>query len=198
MASDPFGARSERSGEPALYRLERLAEQGVGDPHRLPHTVKVLLENLLRQAGGRHVDTSDVEALSVLFQEGLVNFAVQVLTLVVIAVALFFFNVKLAIITLAFVIPPMVLLSLWFRKVSDDGYTLVRNRIADVLSDLSESLAGIRIITAYNRRRHNVINHVNFDAPIVALNSASFGQIQRTAVNGGDPRIMQFALKLAF
>jgi hypothetical protein len=44
----------------------------------------------------------------------------------------------------------------------------------------------------------NVINHVNFDAPIVALNSASFGQIQRTAVNGGDPRIMQFALKLAF
>jgi aconitate hydratase len=63
MASDPFGARSERSGEPALYRLERLAEQGVGDPHRLPHTVKVLLENLLRQAGGRHVEASDVEAL---------------------------------------------------------------------------------------------------------------------------------------
>ena len=33
--------------------------------------------------------TSDVEALSVLFQEGLVNFAVQVLTLVVIAIVLF-------------------------------------------------------------------------------------------------------------
>ena len=105
--------------------------------------------------------TSDVEALSVLFQEGLVNFAVQVLTLVVIAVALFLFNVKLAIITFAAVIPPMIVLSLWFRKVSDDGYTQVRNRIADVLSDLSESLAGIRIITAYNRRRHNVIHHVN-------------------------------------
>ena len=105
--------------------------------------------------------TSDVEALSVLFQEGLVNFAVQVLTLVVIAVALFVFNVKLAIITFAAVIPPMIVLSLWFRKVSDDGYSQVRNRIADVLSDLSESLAGIRIITAYNRRRHNVIHHVN-------------------------------------
>ncbi|MEO5840048.1 MAG: ABC transporter ATP-binding protein [Acidimicrobiales bacterium] len=105
--------------------------------------------------------TSDVEALSVLFQEGLVNFAVQVLTLVVIAVALFLFNVKLAVITFVAVIPPMIVLSLWFRKVSDDGYTKVRNRIADVLSDLSESLAGIRIITAYNRRRHNVIHHVN-------------------------------------
>jgi hypothetical protein len=44
----------------------------------------------------------------------------------------------------------------------------------------------------------NVINHVNFAAPVAALNSASFGQIQQTAVNGGDPRIMQFALKFTF
>ena len=40
----------------------------------------------------------------------------------------------------------------------------------------------------------NVINHVNFNAPVAALNSASFGQIQ----TAGDPRIMQFALKLMF
>jgi len=40
----------------------------------------------------------------------------------------------------------------------------------------------------------NLINHVNFNAPITALNSASFGQIQ----TAGDPRIMQFALKFAF
>ncbi len=44
----------------------------------------------------------------------------------------------------------------------------------------------------------NVINHVNFAAPITALNSASFGQIQQTALTGGDPRIMQFALKFTF
>jgi len=44
----------------------------------------------------------------------------------------------------------------------------------------------------------NVINHVNFAAPITALNSASFGQIQSTAASGGDPRIMQFALKFTF
>ena len=40
----------------------------------------------------------------------------------------------------------------------------------------------------------NVINHVNFNAPITALNSASFGRIQ----TAGDPRIMQFALKVDF
>src|SRR5262245_60465242 len=40
----------------------------------------------------------------------------------------------------------------------------------------------------------NVINHVNFNAPVTSLNSASFGQIQ----TAGDPRIMQFALKFSY
>jgi hypothetical protein len=40
----------------------------------------------------------------------------------------------------------------------------------------------------------NLINHVNFNAPVTALNSAVFGQIQ----TAGDPRIMQFALKFTF
>jgi len=40
----------------------------------------------------------------------------------------------------------------------------------------------------------NVFNKVNFNAPVSALNSASFGQIQ----TAGDPRIMQFALKFSF
>jgi hypothetical protein len=44
----------------------------------------------------------------------------------------------------------------------------------------------------------NLINHVNFSAPVTSLNSASFGQIQTTPTSGGDPRIMQFALKFTF
>ena len=52
-------------------------------------------------------------------------------------------------------------LTLWFRAASDRGYDVVRDRIADVLADLQESLSGIRIITAHNRRRHNVVNHRN-------------------------------------
>ena len=40
----------------------------------------------------------------------------------------------------------------------------------------------------------NVINHVNLDAPVVALNNASFGRI----LTAGDPRIMQLALKYTF
>jgi hypothetical protein len=40
----------------------------------------------------------------------------------------------------------------------------------------------------------NVINHVNLNAPVTALNSANFGRI----LTAGDPRIMQFALKFDF
>src|SRR4029453_12266979 len=40
-------------------------------------------------------------------------------------------------------------------------YTMVRDRIADVLADLQESLSGIRILVAHNRRRHNVASHGN-------------------------------------
>jgi hypothetical protein len=40
----------------------------------------------------------------------------------------------------------------------------------------------------------NVLNHVNYGAPIVSLNSANFGRITTT----GDPRIMQFAVKYEF
>jgi hypothetical protein len=40
----------------------------------------------------------------------------------------------------------------------------------------------------------NVLNHVNYGAPVVSLNSANFGRITTT----GDPRIMQFAVKYEF
>lgn len=103
--------------------------------------------------------TSDIETLTVLFQEGLVNIAVQSLTLVVITVILFVYNPLLASVTVIVVIPVTFVLSLWFRRRSDVGYTRVRDKIAAVLSDLQENLSGIRIITAHNRHKRNTVIH---------------------------------------
>jgi len=105
--------------------------------------------------------TSDIEALTVLFQEGLIQFVVQGMTLVVVTAYLLILNPTLALVCLAVVVPVNVALTLWFRQVSAVGYLRVRDRIADVLADLSESLDGIRLITAFNRRRHNTVRHHN-------------------------------------
>jgi ATP-binding cassette subfamily B protein len=102
---------------------------------------------------------SDVEALQQLFQEGLAQFAVQGLTMVVVTVVLFTYNVSLAEITLLLVVPLLAIASVWFGRASDVGYRRQRDTIAAMFSDLSESLQGTRVVTAFNRQERNVVNH---------------------------------------
>jgi ATP-binding cassette subfamily B protein len=105
--------------------------------------------------------TSDIENLQQLLQDGLSQLAIQGLTMVVITAILFATNVRLAFITVVLIIPALVAASLWFKRASERGYDRVRDGIANVLADLSESLHGVRIVTAHNRQRHNVIHHRN-------------------------------------
>ena len=105
--------------------------------------------------------TSDIEALSNLLQTGLVNLVAQLLALFFILILLFSFNLKLTLILLIFSAPVMFGFTFWFGKSSERGYEVVRNRIADVLADLQESLSGMRLVISFNRMKHNVINHRN-------------------------------------
>ncbi|MDQ3514217.1 MAG: aconitate hydratase AcnA [Chloroflexota bacterium] len=65
---DPFGARATlttgQGTTVAYYRLGVLADMGLTDLDRLPFTVRVLLENVLRNAGGEFVTREHVEALA--------------------------------------------------------------------------------------------------------------------------------------
>ena len=67
MTSELAGARiplETADGVLDVYSLPWLAETGVADVSRLPHTVRILLENLLRRAGTRDVADEDVRALA--------------------------------------------------------------------------------------------------------------------------------------
>ncbi len=67
MTTEFAGARDRLAtagGDVAVHRLGWLAEQGIGEVARLPHTVKILLEDLLRRAGTRDVSDADVRALA--------------------------------------------------------------------------------------------------------------------------------------
>jgi aconitate hydratase A / 2-methylisocitrate dehydratase len=57
--SDPFGARDTLSTGQVIHRLDRVC-----DPLRLPYTVCVLVENLLRRVGTEHVSERDLRALA--------------------------------------------------------------------------------------------------------------------------------------
>ena len=103
--------------------------------------------------------TSDMEYVALLINEGFVNLLIQVLTVGVVTVVLFLYNPFLAMILLVGIIPPLVALTLWFRTRSETGYGEIRDRIADVLADLSENLAGIRVIAATGRRLENAVRH---------------------------------------
>ena len=52
----------ERSYE--IHRLAAVEEAGLGDPRRLPRSIRVLLENLLRHADGKSVTREDIAALA--------------------------------------------------------------------------------------------------------------------------------------
>jgi ATP-binding cassette subfamily B protein len=105
--------------------------------------------------------TSDIEQLQQLLQDGLAQLVVQALTMIVITVVLFTLNVELALITIALVVPLLTAASIWFRSASARGYDRVRDGIANVLGDLSESLHGVRTVAAYNRQKWNIVQHRN-------------------------------------
>ena len=115
--------------------------------------------------------TSDIENLQQLLQDGLAQFVVQGLTMIVITVVLFTMNVELTLITLALIVPALTIASLWFRRASQRGYDRVRDGIANVLADLSESLHGVRTVTAHNRQRYNIVQHRNVVGDYRAANN---------------------------
>ena len=64
---DSYGARSSLNagpGEVTYYSLKKLDEQVEGDVFSLPFSIRVMLESLLRNAGGKFVSREDVEALA--------------------------------------------------------------------------------------------------------------------------------------
>jgi ATP-binding cassette, subfamily B, bacterial len=130
--------------------------------------------------------TSDLEALTQLFQDGLVQMVVQGFTIVVVTAVLFYMNVQLALLTLLVVVPAMTALTWWFRGASSRGYTVVRDRIADVLAHLQENLSGIRIVTAHNRQRQNTVEHRNVVGDYRAANNytATVANIYGPSVQG--------------
>jgi ATP-binding cassette subfamily B protein len=141
-----------RVGEALLYDLRLRV---------FAHLQRLSIDFFSRERAGRLMTrmTSDLEALTQLFHEGLVQMAVQALTVVAVTAVLFWLDPGLALVTLGVVVPTMGVLTWWFRGASARAFDEVRDRIADVLAHLQETLSGVRVVTAHNRRRRNLAEH---------------------------------------
>lgn len=117
------------------------------------HMMRLELGYHERTPTGRSVSrlTSDIEALLQLVTEGVTSLVINGLTLVGVIAILFWYDWRLAL--LVFVImPPLAIGTAWFRVVSTRLYRRTRERVADVLATLQETLAGMRVVQGFGRQ----------------------------------------------
>jgi ATP-binding cassette subfamily B protein len=91
--------------------------------------------------------TSDVDALQVLVEVGLIQLARAVLALLLLVLILFGLSWKLTLAGLVLA-PPAAAGGVWFRKHSRHAYQSVRERTAETIATLVEGVNGIREIQA--------------------------------------------------
>ena len=121
------------------------------------HLSRLGIDFYEREMGGRILTrmTSDIEALSQLFQQGIVNLVASGLTAVGVAVVLFVLDWRLALVALS-VVPVLIGLTVWFRRNSDRAYLRIRDKVAQVMASLQESLSGARVVAAFAREERNL------------------------------------------
>lgn len=67
MTANSFKSKATLSfsqGDATVYRLDALSKAGIGDVDTLPYSMKILLENLLRNEDGVTVNKQDIEAVA--------------------------------------------------------------------------------------------------------------------------------------
>jgi ATP-binding cassette subfamily B protein len=120
------------------------------------HLQRLGIDYYEREMAGRVMTrmTTDIDALSQLLQNGIVNALVNLVSFLGVGVALTIMNPRLAAIT-ASVLPPLFIATWWFRRESSRAYETARERIAAVNAELQEGLSGVRVSQAFVRERRN-------------------------------------------
>jgi ATP-binding cassette, subfamily B, bacterial len=98
--------------------------------------------------------TSDIDSISDLFEEGLDSLIAAILTLVLVGTGMLLLNWQLGLVVLAGFIP-LTWLTMWFRRESAQAYRRTRDAIALVIVHFVETFGGIRAVQAFRREDRN-------------------------------------------
>lgn len=139
-----------------VYFLERTGQNVVFDLRNavFAHLQRLPSSFFDRTPVGRLMTrvTTDVEAINEAFTSGVVLILADFAKLAGIVVILIAMDAKLAAVTFA-VIPPMLLVSWWFRVRVRDAYRGIRVAVAKLNATLQEIVSGIRVVQLFRRER---------------------------------------------
>ena len=128
------------------------------------HLMRLELGYHERTPTGRTVSrlTSDIEALEQLVTDGVTSLVINGLTFIGVVIILFSYDVELALLTFV-IFPALAIATAFFRVYSTRAYRRTRERVADVLATLQETLSGIRVVQGFGRQKpsQEVFRRVN-------------------------------------
>ncbi|HEY1565247.1 MAG TPA: ABC transporter ATP-binding protein [Gaiellaceae bacterium] len=138
--------------------------------HLFDHLTGLSLRYFSQQKAGWIIArlTSDVDAVSDVLSQGMPTLVSNVILLPAAVTALLIADWRLGLVSFA-VLPPALVLSRWFQRVSHSANVEQRNRIAAVTAQIAESVSGMAVVQAFNRERR-------FQAEFDALNEANRAQ----------------------
>jgi len=118
------------------------------------HLMRLELGYHERTPTGRTVSrlTSDIEALLQLVTDGFTSLVINGLTFIGVVVILFTYDVELALLTFV-IFPALAVGTALFRVYSTRAYRRTRERVADVLATLQETLSGVRVVQGFGRQK---------------------------------------------
>ena len=96
--------------------------------------------------------TNDVEALNEMYSGILVRLFRNIVKIAGLATIMLILDWKLALVSFA-LLPVVVALTVVFRKIARQTYRLVRTRLTDLNTFLSENISGMRIIQIFGREK---------------------------------------------
>jgi ATP-binding cassette, subfamily B, bacterial len=111
---------------------------------------------------------SDMDSISDMFDESLASLVSAVLSLLLVGGGMLLLDWRLALVVMAG-FPPLIWLSIWFRRESAIAYRQTRTRIAHVIVQFVETFGGIKAVQAFRREGRNEdifdeLNQANADA----------------------------------
>jgi ABC-type multidrug transport system fused ATPase/permease subunit len=138
-----------------------------------------------RYTSGRVISrqTSDVDSISDLFEEGLDSLVSAVFSLVLVGAGMLLLDWPLGLVVLAG-FGPLAGLTVWFRRQSSSAYRRSRETIAQVIVHFVETFGGIRAVQAFRREHRNeeIFGELNAQYADASLRSSRLIAIYSPAI----------------